>query len=227
MRLLVVTCPIAQIFHEDYHERLIENPDQIWKDEFVNRLGKKEEVKIVVPTNSMGSITFTLGRPFPIGGKKGSDKSLDILSIASYLSGGDDGGQNNETDCYGIADMGLDDDAASAMVEALMVAGMSGQKASFSALGADIQRQMKEAMIKAREISEKRVMRQVWDIHRNFEDQRRRCESVNQSYAPSSVEWLCRYVLKSQIAERDKKREIFKKTFDEPLTTSFEGVPNG
>jgi len=226
VRLLVVTCPIAQIFQENYHPRLIENPEEIFKEEFEGPNGP-EKPKIVVPSTSMGPIVFTLGQPFPVGGKKGTDKSLDILQVSEWLSGGEDGGQNNETDCYGIADLGLDDAAASSMVEALMVAGISGKKANFSALGADIQEKMKISMKKAREISERRVMRQVWDIHKNYEDQKRKCEAQNQVYHPSNCEWLCRYVLKSQIAERDKKRDAFKKTFDEPLTTSFEGVPNG
>lgn len=225
MRLLVVTCPIAQIFQEKYHERLIENPDQIfnpWLDD-----ENTKPVEIIVPTNSMGPLTFRIGQPFPIGGKKGTDKSLDILNVANWLSGGEDGGRNNETDCFGIADMGLDDAAATEMVEALMTAGISGKKASFAALGDNVRKSMKEAMVRAEAISKSRVMRQVWDIHKNYEDQKRICESKNEVYQPSNVEWLCRFVLRKDISEREQKRAAFKKTFDEPMTTAFEGVPNG
>lgn len=224
MRLLVVTCPIAQIFQERYHDRLIENPQQIYQEEYEYG-GKKQKPQIIVPTTSMGPISFNLGQPFPIGGKKGTDKSLDILAIAAWLSGGEDGGRNNETDCYGIADLGLDDDAASSMVEALMVAGMSGKKANFSALGSDIQARMKASMKRAEMISKERIMRQVRDIHNNYEAQKRACDSNNQSYQPSKVEWLCRFVLKAEIQEREARQESFKKNFEEPLTTAFEGAP--
>jgi len=224
MRLLVVTCPIAQIFQENYHSRLIDNPASIYESDYLVD-GVKKPVEIVVPTNSMGPLTFRMGIPFPIGGKKGTDKSLDILAIANWLSGGDDGGRNNETDCYGIADLGLDDAAATALVEELMIAGISGKKANFAALGADVSSKMKEAMARAEIISKDRIMRTVNDIHRNYESQRRVCEGKNETYHPSRVEWLCRYVLREQVKEREDRQNLFKKNFEEPLSTSFEGVP--
>jgi len=224
MRLLVVTCPIAQIFQERYHDRLIEHPEHIYMDEYEED-GKMIKPQIVVNTSSMGPLSFTLGQPFPIGGKKGTDKSLDILAISNWLSGGEDGGRNNETDCYGIADLGMDDAAASALIEALMTAGMTGEKANFSSLNADVQKRMKVSMERAKVVSQERVMRQVRDIHRNYEAQKQACEANNQTYSPSKCEWLCRYVLKTEIKEREARQALFKKNFEEPLTTTFEGAP--
>jgi hypothetical protein len=163
--------------------------------------------------------------PQPLGGPRGSDKSQDLLGLADWLCGGGDGGTNQETDCYGIADLGLNAEAATEIMEQLMTAGISGTKASFDSFRTDLKKQMKDAMARARKISEARVMREVRRIHEFYEDQLRRCKELNQQYHPSKTEWLCRWVLKDEIAKRDEERAAIKAQIDAPLTEGFLGVP--
>ena len=220
MRLLVVTSPLVQIFQENYHEGLIRNPETVHNEK--NPDGTHKE--LIVP-RSAGPIKFKIGVPQPFGGPRGSDKDQDLLALADWLCGGGDGGMNQETDCYGVADLGLDSGAAETIMEVLLTAGMSGQKASFKALSSDLQDKMQVSLVKARTISENRVMREIRRINKQLEEQQRLARDQNREYQATNAEWLCRYVLRKEVAKQEEERKYFQEQLCKPLTDDFLGAP--
>jgi len=223
MRILVVTSPLVKIFQEKYHTELLRNPESVYSEEMED--GTKTQ--IVVPRPS-GEIKFVIGTPQPIGGPRGSDKEQDTLYLAEWLSGGEDGGQNQETDSYGIADMGLDPNTANTLLEHLLTAAMAGSKPNLKSMGADIGKQVAAALERAKDISHRRTMRAVEEVNSRFEQNKVRLETDGKTYHPSTAEWLCRYVLRKDIEKREAERKRLMDLIDKPLTEDPLGVqPSG
>ena len=122
MKFIVAACPLAQIFQEKHHGRLMEAPESMFMSEYE---GQKISIDVLW---SSGMYSFTLGQPHPIDGRNGTDKCRDINGMMEWLCGGPDGGRNQETDLYGIADIGIDDAAASKLTELIVTASFLGKK---------------------------------------------------------------------------------------------------
>lgn len=225
MHLLIATCPEAQIFQETAHKRLLDRPEEMFSEFYTGPNGQKKRVEIVVP-RSAGALIFHLGVPKPIGGRYGTDRDQDMLFMPEWLTGGDDGGQNQETDCYGIVQVGMGEQAMNALTERLYTLMAGG--GDMASVAANLKAEFSDAMRIAEVRSRDRVYREIRRINRHYEDQVKRFAENNKGeYQASASEWLCRYALRKEIQQAEEKRKAFMAQLNEPMTSDFLGVqPN-
>lgn len=223
MHLLIACCPEAQIFQPNYQVELLDDPERMFS-EFINEK-KGQRVELVVPRGT-GPLTFYLGIPKPIGGRYGTDKSQDMLALADWLSGGSDGGRNQETDSYGVVSLGVDETEMTSLIEAMYTSLASGGSFDSRKFSGGMKKRYDELMTRARIQSRERVYRQIRRVHGLMESQIRiNKETSNAGYDPSPSEWLCRYALRQEIDERNERRSRLRKQIDLPLTDDFLEAP--
>ncbi len=193
----ICASPLAKIFQPHLQDELIDNPAKIYEE---------SPVEIYVPRPS-GRITFNLGQPKQLSTRQSSDKEEDTLYLMHWLTGGSDGQQVQETECYGITQLDLSDNVMSLVTQAVHSSLISGKTPT---MPAGVTEDIKQAKAQASVISNARVMRAVrrcWDqLQRQYEIN---AEAGLGKYRPSKTEILCQFVLKKEIAaEKARQAKI-------------------
>lgn len=190
MAICIAMSPLTKIFLPEWHEILMKDPMRVFTE---------EEFPIRIP-RSAGDVHFRYNAP----------KQLTERNMLIWVSGGETGEENQETDWTGIVQLPLTDDDTGLLF------------ATMTKPAKDLMSKIEEAKGVAKTRSEARVMRQIRFVHNNLKKQ----YQVNQeagatAYAPSTTEFLCAYVLS---AEENKRSEDLKKiteTFRNLMTNTI------
>lgn len=202
---VITAAPETQIFQPHLQDELLDSPDLIFK---------KRPVKIYVE-RSCGRIQFTLGQPKPFGRHQTSDKEEDLTALIPWLTGGDDGMQNSETEIYGTVSMDLDENIAGLVDEIVHTAAISGEVPK---IPEDLKMKMDLAREKSESMSRDRVMRAIRRCYRQLQHQYKiNQESGLGKYQPSKTEILCQFVLRREIAAEKARQEKIEASMNETL----------
>jgi hypothetical protein len=196
MAFLMVSAPEAKIFQPHLQESLLEDPSKIFTMD-------KSEIFVQRPS---GRIRFLLGQPHIFASKKSSDGEEDSVYLLHWLTGGSDGMQNQETECYGVVDLGLEDQIVAEVTQSIQEAAISGGDVQH--VPEWMQKKIRDARAVAEHLSRARVLRAV----RRVWDQMQRQLEINTEggfgkFKPSKTEILCQYILKGEIAKERARQE--------------------
>jgi hypothetical protein len=196
----IAASPLAKVFQPHLHQSLLENPENIFKT----------DSSIIYVPRSCGRVALTLGVPKLIAGRQTSDKDEDILYLMHWLTGGPDGLQVQETECYGIVQLDLQDEVMARVTQMVHEAMINPEAAKKASLDDATRAEMARAKQNAVALSELRVMRAI----RRCWEQLQKQYDINQEsglgkYRPSPTEVLCQYVLRKEInAEKARQARI-------------------
>lgn len=180
MAICIPMSPLTKIFLPEWHEILMKDPTRVFTE---------EEFPIRVP-RSAGDVHFRTNIP----------KQINERNLLLWITGGEAGDENQETDWTGIVQLPLTEEDTGLVF------------ATMTKPAKDLMSKIEDAKRIAKERSQARVMRQIRFVHGNLKKQ----YQVNQeagahAYAPSTTEFLCAYVLS---AEENKRTEDLKKITD-------------
>lgn len=202
-------CPEAKIFQPQLWPELLADPKKIFKPDPV-------DMWVIRPS---GRIGFKWGSPKLFGGPTCSDKEEDLLNLVAYLTGGPDGEQNHETDCYGLVEVPIDKSVQ--QILAGLIARGFDPMADIKNMEKEVQKEMAEGMETAKRISRERVMRAVRVVWENVQKQHERFEMAGTGkYKPSTTELLCQYVLRDEIQRQRERDEKIQRELEETLTAT-------
>lgn len=187
---VVSLSPFAKIFQPRMHEELMRNPDLCFDE--------KSAFQLIVDKPS-GAFMIDYKKP----------KLIKDPNLLNWLTGGKDGTMSRETDHTGIIYAPIQDD----MLEALTnLTGLYAEdeekgKKEQDRLTKDISKKYGDKLKEARALSDFRVMRQIKTIHENLQKQYQTNKENGQGlYNPSTVEFLCTYVLRAEIEKNKSDR---------------------
>jgi hypothetical protein len=203
MSVIGCFCPLAKIFQPSFEVKKEDGSIEVVTTHMLmknpERIRTPEKFSVLV-ARSCGDVKFWYGEPRYI-----SDVDLD-----AYLSGGPDGDWKQETDFSGLVQVPMDGDS----MGELMAQVAAGGKTSES-----LESRVKKSQSIAKDISEKRVMRQIRSTLGHLKKERERLQEEGKgAYVPSPVEFLCTYALASE--ETQNADELAK------ITESFNSLMN-
>lgn len=190
--------PLVKIFvpyyevYENGKTKIVKQADL--QDNF-DLLFKEERFSFLVPRSSCDQ-RFIFGEP----------RNIADADLAQWLTGGESGEHNKETEWTGLAHLQMDPD----VIGQMMAAAAMGQSSS------GLEAPMQSAREKAKLVSEARIMRQVRRVYENYVNQ----VSLNKEQslgAPnfSVTEYLCSKLLKRETAELQAREDARRKEMDE------------
>ena len=196
-------CPMAKIFQPRFE---VKNPDgtfeivttaMLMRDP--ERIRKEEKFSILIE-RSIGDVKFWYGEP----------RYLANSDLVAYATGGIDGDFKQETDFSGLVEVPLDGDTMGELM-----AQIAGGQAAEGSLTSRI----KGSQQIAREISEKRVMRQIRTTLQRLKKERERLQEEGKgNYTPSPVEFLCTYALASEETTTTEELKKITDSFNELMS---------
>ena len=185
---IVALCPLTKIFQSRFHSDLMKNPDKVFDD--------KTPFQIIIDKPS-GAFMIDYKKP----------KQIQDAALLNWLTGGKEGLMSRETDWTGLIYAPIQDDMLEALTEltSLGIEDPEKAKKEQERITKDINKKYGEKLAAAKALSEFRGMRQIRTIHDNLQKQyQTNKENGLGSYIPSTVEFLCAYVLKSEL---DKNKD--------------------
>lgn len=197
-----VFCPEAKIFQPRYHELLMADPTKMYLE---------DDSFIIVPRSS-GDIKFQLGKIRSFGRLPSTDREQDLVHLVPWLTGGREGNENQETDCYGVADLGLDDD----ILGEITLVTTAGRK-----VDGELAKMIRDGQEHATKVSRSRVYREIRRVVAQIEAQySRNVEGGYGKYEPSPCEYLCTFALRKELEEERKRKAGIVKNFEEMLSSA-------
>jgi len=187
---VVCLSPLAKIFQPRMHDHLMRNPEAVFDD--------KTAFQLIVDKPS-GAFMIDYKKP----------KLIKDPNLLMWLTGGRDGTMSRETDHTGIIYAPIQDD----MLEALTnLTGLYAEdeekgKKEQERVTKEISKKYGDKLKEARALSDFRVMRQIKTVHENLQKQYQTNKENNMGlYNPSTVEFLCTYVLSAEIEKNKSDR---------------------
>lgn len=221
----IVACsPLTKIFLPEWEERLLADPELIFDE--------KEPFSFTVP-RSVGSVeNVRFGVPFRADDylrKSPNERDAKAgADLAYYLTGGDDASGMQETDWTGIVMLPSStyESSVAEIHHMVLQAQMSGEPARIKRAEEQMMllskksfEETQSAMSGARELADKRVIRQLKTTHYNLMQQyKHNKEDGKGLYAPSIPEHFGAFVLRKivQVSEgRRKMNSDFNKLINE------------
>jgi CRISPR/Cas system CSM-associated protein Csm2 small subunit len=205
---IIPASPLAKVFQEHCHERLLDDPDWIFSD---------DPFDILIPRAS-GVLRYTYGKPIHIK-PIGSEKEEDLISKVHWLTGGPSGDESIETDSYGIVQLPVDLDFMSNLAVTIedSISTSSDKKEKATKKEKDLRSQLLSANKKAREIADARVMKKIRNMYQVIVEQRKRAAETGAKYFPSLVERLCIHVLAKEIKRDEDRMKKFEDQFEKSI----------
>lgn len=233
---VVQASQLSRIFLPEYQNRLIQDPELIFK--------LKEPFKVTVP-RATGAVTLTHMKPVhqyqllprkhfvqhgdgDVRELKGARRNPgdEIRDLVPWLTGGPDGMGSEETDIYGIVMLDIGADIVSSMVELMQRQGFN----ALTSMGADTedgegvsrddfsqelvrmqkeyQQQVNRAVAAAREVADRKVRRALLITHTNLIQTWDAMETDGKKpYLPSAAEGLGAFILQEEISQSNAARQ--------------------
>lgn len=201
-KFVIAACPLVKVFLPEWHERLLEDPDTMMKD---------EDFSFDVPRGTC-AFRVRFNQPVEVSGRNDSE----VLNIYNWLTGGYDGREFPETDSWGLVPYEPKIDLARRLDEMARLEVFTEDENAKTAAKAQkdlarIRKEAKEAMLFAREDakakSEARIVRAMRINHNNLVKQWQLNEEQKMGkYPPSPSEMLGAHALANQIQAANAKR---------------------
>jgi hypothetical protein len=191
--IIIPMCKLTKIFVPELQNDLLKDPARVHSEEpftFKIRTSKRDYVfEYNSPRYEHDEILF------------------------NWLTGGNDGLQNQETNWTGLVNLDLD-----SVQNGQILAAVAG----ISKINSNTQKDIEEAKIKAALLSEQRVMQQIRNVHKcmllQFEANR---EQAKEIYSPSATEYLCAYVLADEQKKNTEEKKKIQETFADLMRKTF------
>lgn len=202
---IIALSPLTKIFQSRFHDELKRNPENVFK----------EDPFTIIVDKPSGAFHLDFKKP----------KQLQDAALINWLTGGKDGTMCRETDYTGIIYAPVQDDMLEALtaLTGLYVEDPDKAKIKQEAITKDIGKKYARQIKAARALSDSRVMRQIKTIHTNLQKQFALNKENNLgAYIPSTVEFLCTYVLSAELdkdtAETSKLTKEFARLMEQTRT---------
>lgn len=202
---IVALSPLTKIFQARFHDELKRNPQIVFEE---------KPFQIVVDKPS-GAFNLEFKKP----------KQLQDPALINWLTGGKDGTMCRETDYTGIIYAPVQDDMLEALTTLTSLYTEDPEKAKLAqeSITKDIGKKYGNQIKAAKAMSDARVMRQIKTIHTNLQKQFALNKENNLgAYIPSTVEFLCTYVLSAELdkdtAETSKLTKEFARLMEQTRT---------
>lgn len=171
------------------------------------RIFKEEKFSVVVE-RSVGAVKFVYGQP----------RNLNDPDLTLWLSGGKNGDLSAETDYSGLAEIPLEQDAIGTLVAQLGGMETTNQDT--------LKEQVAASRLRAKEISNTRVDRQIRNVVNFLKRQREvNKEEARGNYTPSPVEFLCAYYMSAEDAKNEEQLKEINDKFAAMMETIEKQAP--
>lgn len=193
---IVALSPLARIFQPRFHKELMANPDKIFDE---------------------NPFTICVDKPsgaFYVDFKK--PKQIQQPALLNWLTGGPEGDRCRETDFTGIIYAPIQDDMLEALTNltGLYAENEEKGKKEQDRITKDISKKYGDQMASAKKRSGDRVLRQIRTIHENLQKQYQINKENNVGlYTPSAVEFMCAFVLRTELEDDKAKTARITKEF--------------
>jgi hypothetical protein len=214
---VICAAPEAKIFQPHLQDDLLAHPEKI----------TVVDQTLIYVNRPSGRIAFTLGVPKQILGKQSSDGEEDMIYLSHWLTGGSDGFQSQETECYGLVQIDIAQEVLDQITRLVHLSVANPMAMQENPLNKDAQAHIKAARQRAEILSRAKVLRAVRRCWSQLQDQYgKNAEAGLGKYRPSKCEVLCQYVLRAEIAEEKARQKNIEEMMDSTLADTAKGLLN-